>query len=98
MHSAGNSNAVWVLPPPIWANQKTTIGMTILYIPLTVNRVFFKLNGDGVSYSARIVCAWLLTNPVYFRDCHDGSFNWTALCCTLEHRDSKSDQHVFEIY
>lgn len=40
---------------------------------------------DGVSHSVKIVCAWLLTNPVYFRDCHDGSFNWTAPLCTVEH-------------
>ena len=45
----------------------------------------FQLKGDGVSHSVKIVCAWLLTNPVYFRDCHDGSFNWTARLCTVEH-------------
>lgn len=67
MHPAEKKNAVWVLPLPIWANQM--IGKTILYIPLTVNRVlfFFQLNWDGVSHSSKIVCAWLLTNPVYFR-------------------------------
>ncbi len=41
MHPAGNSSVIWVLPPPIWSNQKKTIHMTILYIPLTVNRVLF---------------------------------------------------------
>lgn len=68
------------------------------HIPLTVNNLFFQLNGDGVRHSAKIVCAWLLTNPVYFRHCHDGSLNWTTPHCTLEHWDGKSDQHVFEIY
>lgn len=64
--------------------------MTILYITLTVNRALFffsfQLSLEGVSHSTKIVCAWLLTNPVYFWVSHDGSFNWTAPHCTLEHK------------
>lgn len=84
-----NSTAVWVLPPPVWAKQNMT-GMTILYIPLTVNRVLFYFSiewGQNEPFSQNC-----------FRDCHDGIFNWTAPHCTQEHWNGKSDQHVFKIY
>lgn len=61
-------NAFLVSPLPVWAQQHSAIGMTIMYVPLTVNRaLFFYLNGYEVSHSSKIVCAWLLTNPVFSR-------------------------------
>ena len=91
IHPAVNNNALWVLPPPSWAYQNT-IGMTIWYIQFTVNRVLIIIFKWIRMESKKMVYWWLLSNPVYFRD---GSFNWTAPGCTLEHWDGFLDMHYF---
>lgn len=66
MNPVGNRN-VWILPLPIWPNQKTTIGIIIWWLfvvpRLTVNRIppqkKKKKNGNGMSNLVDIVCMFI---------------------------------------